>query len=72
MTFDTEAILDIVLREMRAVGAAWRMDWSDFDGRTLRDQLNDIAEWAERARTRGDTPPLDTYTEDLARLLEEA
>ena len=27
---------------MRALGDAWRGDWNDFDGRTLRDQLYDI------------------------------
>ena len=27
---------------LTALGAAWRGDWSDFDGRTLRDQLDDI------------------------------
>jgi hypothetical protein len=27
----------------RALGAYWRHDWSDFDGRTLRLQLADIA-----------------------------
>lgn len=48
--FTPEEILAVVLREMVAVGTGWRMDWSDFDGRTLRDQLDMIAEWAEKAR----------------------
>ena len=46
----TRSILDTVLREMRAYGAAWRIDWSHFDGRTLRDQLDDLAAWAEKAQ----------------------
>lgn len=25
-----------------ALGTAWRNDWSDFDGRTLRSQLEDL------------------------------
>ncbi len=41
-------IIQTLLREMRAYGAAWRADWSDFDGRTLRDQLGGLATWAER------------------------
>lgn len=27
-----------------ALGAAWRADWSDFDGRYLRGQIKDILE----------------------------
>lgn len=43
-------ILTIVLREMTAIGQGWRLDWSDFDGRTLRDQLNSLASWAEEGK----------------------
>jgi len=39
-------ILNNVLREMTAIGRGWRSDWSDFDGRTLRAQLDDIKNWA--------------------------
>ena len=46
-----EVVLSVVLREMTAVGHGWRHDWSDFDGRTLRDQLNRIRKWAEHAVT---------------------
>ncbi len=46
---EAKDVLIIVLREMTALGRGWRMDWSDFDGRTLRHQLNGIEEWAERA-----------------------
>lgn len=44
----TEVLL-IVLREMTAVGHGWRVNWSDFDGQKLCDQLNRIAAWAELA-----------------------
>jgi hypothetical protein len=27
---------------LHALGSAWRYDWSDFDGRTLRGQLDEI------------------------------
>ena len=27
---------------LTALGSAWRGSWSDFDGRTLRSQLNEI------------------------------
>ena len=40
-------VLEVVLREMTAIGHGWRASWADFDGRTLRDQLNDIAKWAK-------------------------
>ncbi len=39
-------VLKVVLREMTAIGTGWRMNWSDFDGRTLRDQLNALESWA--------------------------
>ena len=52
---NTDDVLKIVLREMRAYGQAWRIDWYDFDGRQLRDQLDGIAEWAEN--------PTEDYTE---------
>jgi hypothetical protein len=42
-------VLKIVLREMTAYGTGWRCNWSDFDGRTLRNQLDSLAEWAESA-----------------------
>ena len=46
-------ILEVVLREMTAYGRGWRKNWSGFDGRTLKHQLNSIAEWAQEAiRTR--------------------
>jgi len=43
------AVLLITLREMCAIGHGWRMDWNDFDGRTLRDQLEALAAWAFEA-----------------------
>jgi hypothetical protein len=46
---DAEKVLDIVLREMAAIGAGWRADWKGFDGRTLRHQLNNLANWARFA-----------------------
>jgi hypothetical protein len=44
-----EQKLKIVLREMLAYAHGWRHDWSDFDGRTLRDQLVSLAAWAGSA-----------------------
>lgn len=44
-----DKVLEIVLREMTAYGIAYRTDWSEFDGRTLRDQLDDIEKWAKKA-----------------------
>ena len=42
-------VLDIVIREMTAIGQGWRLDWSDFDGRGLRDQLDSLASFAWEA-----------------------
>ncbi len=53
---ETEKILAIVLREMTAYGYGWRLDWNDFDGRTLRNQLNSLNAWA--------TDALDGETDD--------
>jgi len=33
------------------VGQDWRNDWSDFDGRTLRDQMNDLRNVADGSIT---------------------
>jgi hypothetical protein len=38
-----------VIRAIEAVGQAWRGDWSDFDGRTLRHQLNELCGLMESA-----------------------
>lgn len=43
-----EEKLAVVIREMLQIGYAWRMNWNDFDGRTLRDQLEGIASWAAK------------------------
>ena len=42
ITSQDKRIMD-TLQCLNALGSAWRNDWSDFDGRTLRDQLDDIA-----------------------------
>lgn len=46
---DEGKVLKIVLREMTAYGRGWRMNWSWFDGRYLRDQLDSLEAWAQRA-----------------------
>ena len=43
---EPKEVLEVVLREMMAYAYAWRNDWSDFDGKTLRDQLADVVKWA--------------------------
>jgi hypothetical protein len=35
----------------REVGSHWRNDWSDFDGRTLRDQMEDLRQVADGSMT---------------------
>lgn len=36
---------EILIRELIALGQYWRNDWSDFDGRTLKSQLDYICHW---------------------------
>lgn len=43
-----------VVKALRLLGTAWRGDWSDFDGRQLRGQLDDIAD-----RLADDAEPFD-------------
>jgi hypothetical protein len=43
--------VEAVASAMEALGSAWRGDWSDFDGRTLRSELGDLA-----SHLRSDTP----------------
>lgn len=49
MKMEAKEVLNVVLREMCAYGEGWRNDWSNFDGRYLRRQLNALAGWAEKA-----------------------
>ena len=37
----------IIVRELTALGQYWRNDWSDFDGRSLRSDLEDLTNWFE-------------------------
>ena len=39
--FDAQRITE-ARRCLRSLGQAWRGDWSEFDGRTLRSQLEEI------------------------------
>ncbi|MDD5616329.1 MAG: hypothetical protein PHH85_09025 [Candidatus Methanoperedens sp.] len=32
--------IEVLKAEVRAIGQYWRNDWSSFDGRELRDQIN--------------------------------
>ena len=44
-----EKVLEIVNRELTAIGNGWRYDWSDFDGRSLSSQLSSISSFSDRA-----------------------
>lgn len=43
-----EDIIQSMRRELNALGQYYRNDWSDFDGRTLRSQLNQLTDWSIR------------------------
>ena len=63
---DPREVLKIVLREMTAYGQAYRIDWSEFDGRSLRNELNAIEQWARDALDYADMPEYTKGTEFLA------
>jgi hypothetical protein len=35
-------LIEEFIAELTALAYNWRMDWSDFDGRTLRNQIDDL------------------------------
>ncbi len=41
-----EEILEVVILEMRSYACGWRSDGSDFNGRVLQWQFDDLTEWA--------------------------
>lgn len=45
---DWKASVEDLKAEVKAIGQYWRNDWSDFDGRTLRYQLDDAVENYEK------------------------
>ena len=51
---NAEKVVEIMGRELAAIGQYYRNDWSDFDGRTLRSQLADLASWGAKA-AKGET-----------------
>ncbi len=53
----------ILQRELESLGQYYRNDWSDFDGRTLRSQIEDIFVWFNSE----DSSEFRTYTEMLGR-----
>ena len=64
-----EKVIEIMGRELRAIGKYYRNDWSDFDGRSLRSQLENLASWGEKA-TKGDTQ--EEFTGFTEMLTEQA
>jgi len=45
----TATIVEVMGRELRALGQRYRNDWSDFDGRTLRSELDSLVMWSTQA-----------------------
>ena len=41
---DKEIILTEIQAELSALGQFWRNDWSEFDGRSLRDDMDNLIE----------------------------
>ena len=50
----TEKVAKVICRELYAIGQYYRNDWSEFDGRSLQVQLEDLALWIDKA-TNGET-----------------
>jgi hypothetical protein len=66
---DAAKVVEIMGRELAAIGQYYRNDWSGFDGRTLRSQLADLASWGDKA-TKGETQ--EEYTDFTEMLVEQA
>ena len=66
---DAAKVVEIMGRELAAIGQYYRNDWSDFDGRTLRSQLADLASWGDKA-TKGETQ--EEYADFTEMLAEQA
>lgn len=66
---DAVKVVEIMGRELVAIGQYYRNDWSDFDGRTLRSQLDDLVSWGNKA-TKGETQ--EEYTAFTEMLAEQA
>ena len=58
-------VLNVMDRELTAIGQYYRNDWSGFDGRTLRMQLNRLSEWSKRASNRETEDDFTDFSEML-------
>lgn len=66
---NAEKVVEIMGRELGAIGQYYRNDWSGFDGRTLRSELDRLARWGAGA-VNGDGP--EDFTEFTEQLAEQA
>lgn len=60
--------IEAAKRCLSALGARWRADWSDFDGRTLRYQLDQIAAVLDA----NDPADVKALADEFVELQEEA
>lgn len=58
-------VIEIMGRELAAIGQYYRNDWSDFDGRTLRSQLAGLAAWGKQAANGEIVDEFTSFTEML-------
>lgn len=63
---DAKKVVEIMGRELGAIGQFYRNDWSDFDGRSLRSQLNELASWGKHAINGETQEEFTRFTERLA------
>lgn len=61
---DKEALKMNIIRQLKALGAYYRADWSGFDGRTLRNELDGFCKEIEKEDFS------NTFTKDLIRQSE--
>jgi len=66
-----EKIIEIITRELSALGTRWRMDVSDFDGRTLRNQLSCLTDWADKALKGESIKEFKEFTENLEEMRKQ-
>lgn len=63
---NAEKIVEIMGRELDAIGQYYRNDWSGFDGRTLQGELNRLATWGIGAVKGEGVEDFTEFTEQLA------
>lgn len=67
----TEERVEAAKTALENIGAGWRTTWADFDGRTLRSQLQDVAKIFDPANDQAAVEGIVEETADFLARQEE-